>query len=700
VAPTARRSAGGGAEEDAAAQQQQQQQQQPQQNGSPAVPPQQSIKDYFKWRPLPWWFCCFVGIFLLTKLQLVYNDSPCAVLGTQSPVNMSDIKRAFRTLSMCTHPDRLRGRLKRPPTQAEERRGEIIFNRASAAKDELTRVLKHGRKKEVACYEGELEMALLQFFTQVTKALGSLGVNDYLGLAWDLAWNLMTFEAGFFNTLLSVLWLAFVFRLLKQFLMYLWRLGVIRGSVALVTTVIIGPLPTLLHFVALPVVRLWVFCQSVLKGFRPEVETNAVAAAAAPVAEATGTAGGDDSTRPEAATASTANRAAAQEGTNRALLRRRGKRETDEEKEKKNKELLAGSAEARGSGGGAGGGGAAGAADPTHGAGPMPEGIFKCVAWSHREPVKARQAAATAVQFDLLLILTKPVIPLFMLIALGQVWNGLFSSLFIGHALRRWVPQMSYEAHHLLCSFFGVVHTLLGVSAQQVEDYANREGKKVLHLAWTWSFKDVLSVIHMCQLGSTVTAMSALGNEPSFAASFAAGIALRMAIAQDSIRGLNFFKGSARWLEASLKDLGVSLDAAEEVVAYSGDGIGDCGGGPFRMLFGDGPQARFAALALKVWLMLIPLLAAMQWFQRTVHAARMLGKRWKMTRFVQRLVLFVVSLIQCCLIARVELNASNGALGNFWIAMLFGCVGESLLSTYDIRGPVRQIFFLLLFLFI
>lgn len=28
-----------------------------------------------------------------------------------------------------------------------------------------------------------------------------------------------------------------------------------------------------------------------------------------------------------------------------------------------------------------------------------------------------------------------------------EVWNGLFSSLFIGHALRKWVPQMSYEAH-------------------------------------------------------------------------------------------------------------------------------------------------------------------------------------------------------------------------------------------------------------
>eukprot|EP00425_Heterocapsa_triquetra_P019199 CAMPEP_0195151928 /NCGR_PEP_ID=MMETSP0448-20130528/181475_1 /TAXON_ID=66468 /ORGANISM="Heterocapsa triquestra, Strain CCMP 448" /LENGTH=134 /DNA_ID=CAMNT_0040190663 /DNA_START=46 /DNA_END=447 /DNA_ORIENTATION=+ len=134
---------------------------------------------------------------------------------------MSDVKRAFRTLSMCTHPDRLRGRLKREATAAEERRGEIIFNRASAAKDELTQVLKG--KKKVKCYEGELEMALLQFFAQAGRAVSSLGIQDYWALAMDLGWNIVTFEAGFFNTCLSVLWLAFVFRLVKQFLMYLWR---------------------------------------------------------------------------------------------------------------------------------------------------------------------------------------------------------------------------------------------------------------------------------------------------------------------------------------------------------------------------------------------------------------------------------------------------------------------------------------------
>merc|ERR1719333_1604248 len=114
--------------------------------------------------------------------------------------------------------------------------------------------------------------------------------------------------------------------------------------------------------------------------------------------------------------------------------------------------------------------------------------------------------------------------------------------------------------------FFGSVHTLLGVSAQQVEEYANREGKKILHLAWSWSFKDVLCVMHMCLLGPTVTAMSSMGNEPSYASSFAAGIALRIALAQDSIRGLGPFQMVAEKLEASLKDLGISLVASEEVV--------------------------------------------------------------------------------------------------------------------------------------
>merc|ERR1740117_749042 len=223
---------------------------------------------------------------------------------------------------------------------------------------------------------------------------------------------------------------------------------------------------------------------------------------------------------------------------------------------------------------------------------PDPGNIWRCVTWTHLEPLKARQNAADAVQFDLLLILTKPIIPLIMLICTGQVWNGLFSSLIVGHALRKWVPQMSYEAHHLLCMFFGAAHTLLGVSAGQVEDHAAKDtSNKVLRLAWAWSFKDVLCALHMCLLGSTVTAMSSLGNEPSFASSFAAGIALRIAMAQDSVQGMGGFQLIAVKVEKGLRDMGIQLVSSEEVVAYSGDGIGDCGGGPMRMMFGDGNSA-------------------------------------------------------------------------------------------------------------
>lgn len=652
----------------------------------PAPVEQPRIRDYFRWRALPWWICFPVGIFLLTKLQVVYNDSPCAVLGTQAPVSMPDIKKAFRTLSMCTHPDRLRGRLKRPPTAAEERRGEIIFNRASAAKDELAKMLK-GRNKQVMCYQGELEMAVLMFLKEAGKALGGLGVGDYWTLATDMFWQLVTFEAGVLNTCLSLLWFAFLARIAKQFFMYLWRMGIIRMVVALLSTVIIGPIPTVLHFLFLPFCRIGLFLHGVWKDLRPEKEKQE------------DTSSGVDSKKddgpgsPQLTAAMKAAAAANAELPNRGI-RQRKKKETDEEKAGRAQELLVGTNDANRKELDEA------AEEAIVPGGPMPEGAWKCITWSVREPIKARQNAANAVQFDMLLILTKPIIPLLMLIAMGQVWNGLFSSLVVGHVLRKWVPQMSYEAHHLVVMFFGVMHTLLGVSAHSIEEHANREGAKMLQLAWSWSFKDVLCIMHMCLLGATCTNMSSLGNEPAYASSFAAGIALRIALAQDSVKQLTPFQFAAGQLEVGLRNLGITLVASEEVVAYSGDGIGDCAGGPFRMMFGDGASATWAARILKVWLMVLPLMATGQWLLRTIQAGKMLGKRRKTTRFVQRLILFILGLLQCVLLANLELNASNGALGNFWVAMLFGCVGESLMCTFDVRGPVRQIVFLLLFLVI
>uniref|UniRef100_A0A7S1S932 Uncharacterized protein n=1 Tax=Alexandrium catenella TaxID=2925 RepID=A0A7S1S932_ALECA len=646
------------------------------------------LGQYFRWRPLPWWVVFFLGIYVFAKL-LVIIDSPCAVLGTQSPVGMSDVKKAFRTLSMCTHPDRLRGCLKRQPTAQEERRGEIIFKRASDAKDEIQKVLKGHRGEKVACYQGEMETAILQVMMELGKIVSMLGITDVASFVWEGAVQFVTFKNGFMNTLFSFLWLAFLFRQLKQFVMYFWRLGVVNFVVSTVTTVIIGPLPTVLHFFALPFLRIIAFAGDAF-GLRDRPADAETPAPAGDTAEP----GQESNQVPESIMAnSSASLPVAKDSVAgpRAALRQRKKKETPEDKERRNKELLTGGGEA---------GPAAGAVDLTFGAGPMPENLWRVVNWGHRKPVEARKKAAEAVQFDFLLIMTKPIIPLFMLIASGQVWNGLISSLLIGHGLRRWVPQMSCEAHHLLCAFFGVIHTLLGVSSRQVEDYANSQDNKVLHLAWSISFKDILSIMHMCMLGSTVTAAASLGNEPSYAASFGAGIALRIAIAQDSIRGFGIISTVGRSMEVWLRSLGIVLDAAEDVVAYSGGGIGDCGGGPLRMLFGEG-QARWAAVALKAWLMLLPALAAMQWLQRTLHAGRNMGKRFKLLRFVQRAVLSALGIGQLILFGRMELNASNGALDNFWIAMLIGCVVESLLSTFDIRrGPVRQILFLILFLMI
>merc|ERR1711963_1179659 len=96
--------------------------------------------------------------------------------------------------------------------------------------------------------------------------------------------------------------------------------------------------------------------------------------------------------------------------------------------------------------------------------------------------------------------------------------------------------------------------------------------------------------------------------------------------------------------EAKLQEMKVQLVASDEVVAYSGGGIGDCAGGPFRMMFGDGPQAVWSARVLKVWLSLIPLIATMQWLHRAYRISKhgKAEKRKRNTiRCLQRLTLAV-----------------------------------------------------------
>lgn len=70
----------------------------------------------------------------------------------------------------------------------------------------------------------------------------------------------------------------------------------------------------------------------------------------------------------------------------------------------------------------------------------MDLGLVAAIRKKHRNPAFARGLAAAALKYDFLLSLTKHVIPLLSLVATGQIFNGLFSSMILSYVLRNWVP--------------------------------------------------------------------------------------------------------------------------------------------------------------------------------------------------------------------------------------------------------------------
>ncbi len=115
--------------------------------------PRESIRAFlsrqFSWRPFPWWLTLLLTAYVLVKLQLIF-ESPCAVLGTPSPVSKKSMNKAFRTISMCTHPDKV---------AAPE--GAIIFNRVRNARDTISNILSKNDVDELACYDSEMEKQLI-----------------------------------------------------------------------------------------------------------------------------------------------------------------------------------------------------------------------------------------------------------------------------------------------------------------------------------------------------------------------------------------------------------------------------------------------------------------------------------------------------------------------------------------------------------
>jgi len=105
----------------------------------------------------------------------------------------------------------------------------------------------------------------------------------------------------------------------------------------------------------------------------------------------------------------------------------------------------------------------------------------------------------------------------------GTHLPGFWGALVSGQLLRR-VRVLPPELLHLLLVGAGALHTLLGASEQG--DSAAATGQ--LQLQWQPSARDALSVAVVALLGATA-ASAQKGSAPPFCASFAAGLAIRMA---------------------------------------------------------------------------------------------------------------------------------------------------------------------------
>jgi len=118
----------------------------------------------------------------------------------------------------------------------------------------------------------------------------------------------------------------------------------------------------------------------------------------------------------------------------------------------------------------------------------------------------------------------------------------------------------------------------------------------------------------------------------------------------------------------------------------------------------------------KAALLLLPVLAIAQWGLRCVLLVRRLRRehaREKPRRLagsrelvvpVLRRRLALSSLVATSMallvahFATFELNAVNSSYGSFLIVSLAGCLFESLLATYDVRGRLRSGAFFLMFM--
>lgn len=208
---------------------------------------------------LPWWVVLLASVYLLLHLGLLF-EGPCGILGVSSPLRKLQVDKAFRAISTCTHPDKL---IRHTP--ADKRRGELLFKRATDARDELlAQLLLQGEGKESVSCDTKLNEAIYQARARaICRCGGSLehvrvgwrelvmkvfrcglnrpagwwqgimfmggwvvetGATTIVASIFNFLWDLGTFSYDLSTTISCTLLLVTLFRTLQSLVLYVRRI--------------------------------------------------------------------------------------------------------------------------------------------------------------------------------------------------------------------------------------------------------------------------------------------------------------------------------------------------------------------------------------------------------------------------------------------------------------------------------------------
>ena len=669
---------------------------------------------------VPWFIIFILCVYLCIKLMALY-ESPCAILGIQNPASKRSVARAYRTLSKCTHPDRL---VKFGPDA--QHRGEVLFRRIVDAKADITSVLQHEHAKNVSCYTGggafAFEASMLQMLKDsVATSDGREFTGAMLQSIGQYLFEVVTFEHGF----VAVAILGLTLMTITRHCCALRREASQQSCTGLLLRIpmifLIGPLEVTFRLLVVPIVRWGVFFDTTVQSATQRSEEHANEA-------------GKDDKKPQQPVRSSAGLAAANSGSVGPRRRAgRSKKETAAQRKDRETGAVVGSSNAaqvqldeakalvlkmiedkdalqrkRQMGGRC--------AKLFHRLSSFP--FLRGVRELHRsvssEAVQldvtklppgvkltnnslsqGDDFAAGAVQNDFVLSITKPIIPLALLITTGENMSGFWSSLVIMSFLQR-IPKMRAANLHLALFFFGVVHTFLEASAvRRVETSA---GDTQVVLKWQWGLSDVLLASNLVLMGSTFAAVSRNGNGPGMLSSFASGVAVRILASMVTPASLAHLAHTAWESLFPADDMLVQFQPSSEVSSWAGGGVGDCGGGPLQMFFSQG--ASVVDIVLRGFLLVMPVLHAAEWGITAYRSMTSGKRRGRVARGARNCLFTFGALAQCFIVLKVSLNGLNGSLIGFFVVLVFATHVESLLNTYDVRGSVRQVLNYLLFIFI